>query len=258
MEKAIIEACDAASLRGVGLLPGAEEEVTNLGIDSWNRWLQRKYNRPDRAVIYTTYQCYLRNTPANLAHDLAEARKYGYALGVKLVRGAYLLKEPPSMVWSSKDETDRCYDELARCLLTKQYRGLLQPSTHGDRDQFPNVDVVIATHNAESVRKVQALRDEQVARGEPRVRLAYAQLQGMADEISCSLLQARAAATSGGFETAVDVPRTFKCATWGTLEECLEYLLRRAAENKDAASRTEDTRKAAGAEVWRRLMVMLR
>jgi hypothetical protein len=35
--------------------------------------------------------------------------------------------------------------------------------------------------------------------------------------------------------------------------ECLNYLLRRAAENKDAAGRTGETRDAMRAEVWRRM-----
>jgi hypothetical protein len=37
------------------------------------------------------------------------------------------------------------------------------------------------------------------------------------------------------------------------MTECLNYLLRRAAENKDAANRTSDTRKAMGREIWRRM-----
>jgi len=41
--------------------------------------------------------------------------------------------------------------------------------------------------------------------------------------------------------------------TWGTTTECLNFLLRRASENKEAALRTEDTRKAMGKELWRRL-----
>ena len=45
----------------------------------------------------------------------------------------------------------------------------------------------------------------------------------------------------------------FKYTSWGTMFECLNYLLRRAAENKDAAGRTSETRRAMGAEIGRRL-----
>ena len=94
----------------------------------------------------------------------------------------------------------------------------------------------------------------------------FAQLQGMADEVSCSLIAAARAseaslATEGSESIAASrdgMPgvvreKVFKCTTWGSMNECLNYLLRRAAENKDAASRTKDSRMAMQAEIWRRL-----
>ncbi|OCL13008.1 proline oxidase PrnD [Glonium stellatum] len=248
MERAILEACDAAAAKKVALLPGAEEEVSNAGIDQWTLKLQQRYNKaePGRAIIYSTYQAYLKSTPAKLARHLALAQRDGYTLGVKLVRGAYLASEPRHLIWSTKGETDRYYDALAESLLKRKYSEVLRP-LHGS-EAFPQTDVILATHNHESVRKAQAIRNEQASRGEERVRLAYAQLQGMADEISCELVQAGKVQEAGN----TDAPRVFKCMTWGTTTECLNYLLRRAAENKDAASRTEDTRRAMGHELWRR------
>lgn len=248
MERAILEACDAAAAKKVALLPGAEEEVTNAGIDQWTLKLQQRYNKaePGRVIMYSTYQAYLKSTPAKLARHLALAQKDGYILGVKLVRGAYLASEPRHLIWSTKEETDKYYDALAESLLKRKYSEVVQP-VHGS-EAFPHIEVVLATHNHESVRKAQAIRNEQASRGEERVRLAYAQLQGMADEISCELVQAGEAQDAGN----TDAPRVFKCMTWGTTTECLNYLLRRAAENRDAASRTEDTRKAMGKELWRR------
>jgi hypothetical protein len=49
-----------------------------------------------------------------------------------------------------------------------------------------------------------------------------------------------------------EMAKVVKCMTWGTTTECLNFLLRRASENKEAAERTGDTRKAMGAEIWRR------
>ena len=72
----------------------------------------------------------------------------------------------------------------------------------------------------------------------------------MADEVSCSLLAATR--HNGGDETKVK-EQVVKCIAWGSMTECLNYLLRRAAENKDAASRTADTRKAMASEIWRRM-----
>ena len=77
MERAILEACDAAAAKKVALLPGAEEEVTNAGIDQWTLKLQQHYNKaePGRVIMYGTYQAYLKSTPAKLARHLALARR---------------------------------------------------------------------------------------------------------------------------------------------------------------------------------------
>ncbi|KAF2458307.1 FAD-linked oxidoreductase-like protein [Lineolata rhizophorae] len=266
---AISTVCTLASTRSVGLLPGAEESGTNPGIDAWTLSLQRSLNRnpSGKAIMYSTYQAYLKTTPATLAAHLETASREGFTLGVKLVRGAYLAGEQRrGLAWDTKEETDCCYDELAERLLRREYGGLLQPpadtgrSARAERPAFPRVDLVLATHNLASVRKAQALRARQAERGEERIPLAYAQLMGMADEVSCELLQAVKAAErerrelkeAGKGDEAVDVPRALKCSTWGSTAECLNFLLRRAAENRDAASRTADTRDAMGREIWRR------
>jgi len=72
-------------------------------------------------------------TPSHLALSLEDARKNNFALGVKLVRGAYHPYEvaahhskgsslsispdelPP--VWAKKNETDRCYNQCVQMLL---------------------------------------------------------------------------------------------------------------------------------------------
>lgn len=282
MESAIQEVCDAAAKKRVGLFPGAEEEVTNVGIDNWTMNLQDKYNRlpsppsnmdeekghatgspatiglGGKAIMFTTYQAYLRSTPKNLARHLAAAKVNGHVLGVKLVRGAYLGSESKSQVWSSKEETDRVYDSLAESLLQRRYSGLLQPLHGTGCSEFPKVDLVLATHNVTSVRKALAIRQEQLDNREEQVPTAFIQLMGMADDVSCELLAAGRAAEAANSNGALrDVPKAMKCATWGTLTECLHFLLRRAAENKDAMGRTVDSRKAMGAELWRRCKAMV-
>lgn len=261
MLAAIHEVCDAAAAKNVGVLPGAEEEATNDGIDGWNMMLQEEYNaplsssstesnrpraKPGKALMYNTYQSYLRSTPAKLARHLAAARSNGHVLGIKLVRGAYLLSEPASCVWTSKDETDRTYNNLAECLLRGQWAGKLQPCHGSGAAEFPEVDVMFASHNAESIRKIVSIMKE---RNKEKVStVAVAQLYGMADELGAEVLGEVKAAEARG----TGAPKPVKCATWGNLEDCLNFLLRRAAENRDAAGRTIESRKAMGAELRRR------
>jgi len=260
MYEAIVEVCDLAVKKDAALLPGAELEVTNVGIDSWTIDLQRKYNMatPGKAIMYSTYQSYLRSTPQRIARDLAIAQKEGFTLGVKLVRGAYLASETKSTVVESKQATDDAYDGITAAILTRQYNDTLKPADPKNTS-FPSVSLMMASHNAVSVDKARKIRDAQAAAGEPLVECAYAQLQGMADEISCSLvaaskdrkIEAERQALSRSQQT-VDVPRSYKCATWGTIGQCLNFLYRRALENQDAASRTAETRNAMGQELWRR------
>lgn len=259
MRKAIVEVCDLAAARNVGLLPGAELEVTNVGIDTWTIDLQRQYNtKPGRAIMYTTYQSYLKSAPARLARDLAIAQKDGFTMGVKLVRGAYLVSEPKGATLDSKQATDDAFDALMSAVITRQYNDVLKPADSVSAE-FPPVSLMIASHNAVSVEKARKIRDTQAAAGTPLIELAYCQLQGMADEISCELVaasqqrkvEAEKQATSNGSRT-IDVPRSFKCATWGTIGQCLNFLYRRAYENQDAAGRTAETRDAMGQELWRR------
>lgn len=249
MLKAMEELCEASSAKGVLLLPAAEPQNANAAVDAWTQLLAQKYNQGD-AVVYNTFQCYLKASGKYLTAHLEHAEKHGYTLGVKLVRGAYLATEKRDLIWDTVEETHHAYDTLAKNCLQRTYGELMPAPT--ENAKFPRADVVLATHNQESVQSAQTLRNEQLKNGEVPVRLAYAQLQGMADEISCKLIENSRASASEKMP-AVDVPRTFKYVPWGTTSECLHYLLRRADENKDAMSRTVDTRKAMGQELWRRI-----
>lgn len=251
MDDAMREVCSAAAAKNISLLPAAEETTTTPTIDAWSLNLQRDYNRHGTSVVYNTYQAYLKSTPAQLAKHLCAAKTEGFTLGVKLVRGAYLASEPRSAIWPDIEVTHAAYDSLAAALLRKEFMGLLQPLHGSDAFRFPDVNLVLATHNAASARKAQAIRTQQTANKEELVPLAYAQLQGMADEVSCELIQAGKAAAAKDAQM-VDVPRAYKCTTWGSMEECLNYLLRRAAENKDAAGRTAESRAAMSRELKRR------
>lgn len=217
----------------------------------------RKYNKNQsgKAVIYGTYQAYLKATPSVLASHLRAAREEGFALGVKLVRGAYLGSDPRHLIHDTKADTDACYNGIAEALLRREFTGPLAP--FADSSAFPDVNMVLASHNAETVRKARALLEGQgstatdvVAKEEKTTQkgsteIAFAQLQGMADEVSCEILAAK--------ERGVFQPRVYKYLVWGSTGECMKYLLRRAQENRDAVQRTKSGRDAMRAEVWRRM-----
>lgn len=245
MAKSIDEICSLAHERGVRLLFDAEQDILQDGIDDWTMHYAEKYNKdPHRAIIHGTYQSYKKCVPEVLAKHLTVARAGGFTLGVKLVRGAYLGSDPRSCFWATKEETDDCYNGLASAVLTQQWSAMLP----GEGD-FPHASLVLATHNAESVRRARAICDA----GADKSAIAFAQLQGMADEVSCELVEASHSPECEAGTTAV-MP-TYKYLVWGTTGECMKYLLRRAHENKDAVQRTRTGRDAMFAELVRRCKV---
>lgn len=246
MKAAMHTVSRAAAAKNIGLLPSAEETWNLQGFHNWSMMMQREYNTEGKAVVYTTYQMYLKQMPGILSKHLEIAKAEGFTLGAKLVRGAYLASEPRHLIHDTIEHTHHAYDSATAALINRSYDSFLRPATPG-QVQFPqNINVLVASHNAATVSKARSLRQQQLLHGEALTPLVYAQLQGMADEVSCQLL--RDAEIGEGVKEKV-----YKLTVWGSMFEALNYLLRRAAENKDAASRTGDTRMAMQAELGRRM-----
>lgn len=254
LEKAITEVCDLAKARKVRLLFDAEQHAVQAGIDTWTMEYMRRYNREGKALVYGTYQAYKKSTPGTLARHLESARKEDFVLGVKLVRGAYLGCDPRHLFWDTIEDTHRTYDGIVEGLMRRTYNETLKPISPGTKE-FPSITLVVAGHNRDSVTKAQKIRNAQISSGEPRIDLAYGQLMGMAEDISCDLAHIGQLAKQRGGEKAVDVPSAYQYLVWGTVGECSQYLVRRAEENRDALTRTKEGRKALGKELLRRLSI---
>lgn len=290
VEAALHKICGHAKSRKVAVCIDAEQTAFQHGIDTWTMALQQQYNKlhvdncytpnkdqPPKAVVYNTYQAYLHSTPPTLARHLDYAAREGFVLGIKLVRGAYLASDSRELMWKTKAETDAVYDNLASSLIKRQYGDVLVPMQWSESDTlptkvtrhlaFPEVNLVLATHNLLSARKALALRSSQVAKQEPRIEMVYGQLMGMADHVSGELVAASNAGQDGQTQTdkhdkhthqdaeqeCIDRPRTCKYLVWGSVSQCAKYLVRRAEENRDAVTRTVEARKLLGKELWRRV-----
>ena len=51
--------------------------------------MMKKYNT-EKAIVFNTYQCYLKITYNSLVLDLEQADRQNFFFGAKLVRGAYM------------------------------------------------------------------------------------------------------------------------------------------------------------------------
>ncbi|KAE8411759.1 hypothetical protein BDV36DRAFT_288448 [Aspergillus pseudocaelatus] len=241
---ALQDVCTRAIERNARIFVDAEQQSVQSGIDAVALDLMRRYNRNGIAVVYNTYQAYLKSTPENLLSHLGLADKEGFTLGVKLVRGAYINSEPRHLINDTKPGTDDSYNVIAAGILRHQY------GSFGVGRQFPSAELFLATHNKESALAADSLYKERLAAGQPTTKVQYGQLLGMADEVSCRLLQLRDDSSQAAQKAS---PEVYKCLSWGTLEDCLSYLLRRAVENRDAVGRTKQEYYALKMEAKRRI-----
>ncbi|KAG2435209.1 hypothetical protein HXX76_007292 [Chlamydomonas incerta] len=147
-----------AQRQGVKLIISAERASLRPAVDAIARELMRQYNKPGNtahghdagavthgAVIFTTYQAYMRDAQARLAMDLAMAEKDGYRLGAKLVGGDDPHQEAVSAarkghktpVWGTAAETDVCFNGCVAQLAIAVARG--------------SAEIMIASHSYDAV-----------------------------------------------------------------------------------------------------------
>jgi proline dehydrogenase len=254
MSQAMTDICDQALKQNTRLWIDAEQQVFQGGLDSWTTDLMRKYNRNGKTLVYNTFQAYLKETPKNIAKHLRIAQEEGWTLGIKLVRGAYIASEPRHLIHDTIEQTHEAYDGIVQNLLMKSFPGL-----DNDKD-FPEVQLMLASHNSESVKKGFETWKFRNRNGLQTIKMEIGQLQGMADEVSCELVQIRQQLENGSdLETEKDwYPRAFKCLCWGGTQECVQFLMRRVVENRGSLERTKAWMTGLKREMWRRIRAGVR
>ncbi|GLA41634.1 proline dehydrogenase [Aspergillus niger] len=240
MVETLDEVCQRVVEKNARLLMDAEQHSFLQGIHNLTLDMMRKYNRNGKAVVYNTYQAYLKSTPSTIASHMEIADQEGFTFGLKLVRGAYMRSDPRQLIHDTKQDTDIAYNSIVRGVLQQRYQGFGESGR-----RFPTTDLFLATHNIESAVAAHELHQARLQAGLPTGRVEFGQLLGMADGVSFGLLQLK--------DQNNVAPGVYKCLTWGSMGECLGYLVRRAAENRDAVTRTMTEHLALKAEVKRRV-----
>eukprot|EP01102_Stenamoeba_stenopodia_P010392 TRINITY_DN3124_c0_g1_i1.p1 TRINITY_DN3124_c0_g1~~TRINITY_DN3124_c0_g1_i1.p1 ORF type:complete len:544 (-),score=116.62 TRINITY_DN3124_c0_g1_i1:2-1633(-) len=193
MVKRVNRVAEAAAKRKVRLMIDAEHTYFQPAIDHFVLNLQRKYNK-DFPTIFSTYQCYLTWSQQHLLNDLERAKREKWVFAGKLVRGAYMVVERaraekmnyPSPILPTIEDTHKNYNFCASKVI----------------DNIDRSNVIIASHNQESIEKVLALMESYVDRIEnyeertdtifssknvDKSRVFFGQLLGMSDHISYPL-----------------------------------------------------------------------
>lgn len=219
---------------GVRVMVDAEQTYFQPAIRRITMEMMRLFNR-ENAVIFNTYQCYLKEALDNLRQDLNHSAAEDFYFGSKLVRGAYMDQERARA--NSLDYEDPiCKDYDA----TRQmYESCVLEVLHCIKQRpIGRVSAMMATHNEDTIRFALNKMHEHNVSPDQRL-ICFGQLYGMCDQLSFTLGQ-----------TGYSV---YKYLPYGPVEDVLPYLSRRALENGSVLSNTKVERQLLWSEVKRRL-----
>ncbi|MGO4819064.1 proline dehydrogenase family protein [Flavobacterium sp. W22_SRS_FP1] len=206
--------CSEAHKKDVALLIDGEESWMQDAADDLVTEMMQKYNK-EKAIVFNTLQMYRWDRLDYLKKIHEQAKKDGFFIGMKLVRGAYMEKENvraidkgyPSPICSSKTSTDLNYDAAITYMV----------------DHLADMSIFAGTHNEESTYFLMNLMEEKGIKTNDN-RIWFGQLYGMSDNISYNL-------ANHGYNIAKYLP-------FGPVKDVMPYLIRRAEENTSVAGQT--------------------
>ncbi|MFV8328120.1 proline dehydrogenase family protein [Flavobacterium sp. ZS1P14] len=206
--------CKEAHSKNVALLIDGEESWMQDAADDLVTEMMRKYNK-EKPIVFNTLQMYRWDRLDYLKKVHEQAKKEGFLIGMKLVRGAYMEKEIeraeekgyPSPICTSKEATDENYDEAVHYMI----------------EHLDTMSIFAGTHNEESTYKLMELMQEKGIKSNDD-RIWFGQLYGMSDNISYNL-------AANGYNVAKYLP-------FGPVKDVMPYLIRRAEENTSVAGQT--------------------
>lgn len=196
------------------LLVDAEESWMQKAADDLMESLMEKYNK-EKVTIFSTLQLYRHDRLDYLKGLHERARKKGFKIGMKLVRGAYMEKERERAqlkgytdpICANKAETDQNFNEVLSYMF----------------DNIEDMAIFCGTHNEESSYLLMNMISES-GYDKTDQRFWFGQLYGMSDNISYNL-------ADQGYNVAKYLP-------FGPVKDVMPYLIRRAEENTSVAGQT--------------------
>ncbi len=206
--------CKEAHSKNVALLIDGEESWMQDAADDLVTEMMRRYNK-EKAIVFNTLQMYRWDRMDYLKKLHEKAKKEGFFIGMKLVRGAYMEKENvraeekgyPSPICASKEATDENYDAAVHYMI----------------DHLDMMSIFAGTHNELSTYTLMKLMQEKGIKTSDD-RIWFGQLYGMSDNISYNL-------ADHGFNVSKYLP-------FGPVKDVMPYLIRRAEENTSVAGQT--------------------
>ncbi|XP_051770108.1 hydroxyproline dehydrogenase [Ctenopharyngodon idella] len=222
-----------ASVNKVRVLVDAEYTYMNPALSLITMAMMKKFNQQS-AWIWNTYQCYLKESKTLLLDAIQTSIDQTFCIGVKLVRGAYMDKERKlAQKEGRKDPIHESWEHT-----NDSYNGCLEIMLNLISEKPERYMIIVATHNEESVRRA-VTRMEDLGLHRDGNSVCFGQLLGMCDHVSLTLAQ-------HGFSVYKSVP-------YGSVDDTLPYLVRRAQENRTVLQGIRKERDLLRQELRRRL-----
>jgi proline dehydrogenase len=230
--KRVVERYDTVSKAAfdadIPLLIDAEETWMQTAADNLIEDMMRKYNTK-KVIVFGTLQLYRWDRLDYLKKLHERAKKDGFQIGMKLVRGAYMEKERERAeklgykdpICKNKAATDKMYNDVLTYMI----------------ENINKMAVFEGTHNEESSYLLMELIDKHKLSKNDK-RIWFGQLYGMSDHISYNLAKL-------GYNVAKYLP-------FGPVKDVMPYLIRRAEENTSVAGQTNRELELLKAERARR------
>lgn len=223
----------------VRIMIDAEQTYFQPAISRITLEMMRKYNT-EKAIVFNTYQCYLKNTYREVCTDLEQAKRQNFYFGAKLVRGAYIEQERArAAALGYEDPTNPSFEattEMYHKTLTECLRRIR--ILKDVKEDPKKIAIMVASHNEDTVRFAIKKMDEIGIHPEDKV-ICFGQLLGMCDYITFPLGQA-------GYSA-------YKYIPYGPVNEVLPYLSRRAQENKGVLQKIKKEKRLLLSEIAKRL-----
>ncbi len=220
--------CRTSFENDIIILVDAEHSWMQDAVDDLVEEMMRKYNK-QKAIVFGTLQMYRWDRLDYLKDIHKRSLEYGFHVGMKIVRGAYMEVEAErakekgykNPICESKAATDINYNAAIEYMV----------------DHIDTMAVYAGTHNEESSRRLMRLLDE---KGLPHndKRIWFGQLYGMSDNISFNL-------GNNGYNVSKYLP-------FGPVRDVMPYLIRRAEENTSVAGQTSRELNLINIELKRR------
>ncbi|XP_055711802.1 proline dehydrogenase 1, mitochondrial isoform X3 [Phlebotomus papatasi] len=224
----------------VRIMIDAEQTYFQPAISRITLEMMRKYNTK-KAIVFNTYQCYLKDAFQEVTTDLEQAKRQNFYFGAKLVRGAYIEQERArAAALGYPDPTNPNFEattEMYHKTLTECLRRIKNLKDSGE--DAKKIGIMVASHNEDTVRFAIEKMKEIGILPEDKV-ICFGQLLGMCDYITFPLGQA-------GYSA-------YKYIPYGPVKEVLPYLSRRAQENKGVLKKIKKEKQLLRAEIVRRLL----